>query len=474
MEAAQPSHPSANNDVIKGSNSENELDPKIPSSEEKKKTPLLMKVYGILCVVDGVLTIPLGILFVGLVAWALFYRPDLISVSSDPTLATVLPVVSFIVIMINAGFLIGFGISLLKNHRRNAARWSYVLIVLTILRILLDIMLQGLGEHLIAPAIQLLILLVISVTVDPSLIEERELKRKLRSMEDRDAIEEGTLGRDPEGKGYIELNFFNLFWVFVVCSVLGLLIETVQHMVVVDPGVYQDRAGMLFGPFSPIYGMGAVICGMETEHLMVQGVKRLHDSVWKIEGDRIVAGTYSTAVMAAGGNISLKEVNTKQLKLPLELLRKAGANVREEEFSLHISMKDRPKALSVCTGPYPEFPTDLQSPFMAFLACAKGESRIREQVFEDRFGTAAALRKMGADITCKGKDAWVRGVYPLKGARVKALDLRGGAALAVAALGAEGKTVIEDCSHIVRGYEDICRDINALGGKISWMESDTG
>ena len=218
-------------------------------------------------------------------------------------------------------------------------------------------------------------------------------------------------------------------------------------------------------------GMGAVICGMETEHLMVQGVKRLHDSVWKIEGDRIVAGTYS---MAAGGNISLKEVNTKQLKLPLELLRKAGANVREEEFSLHISMKDRPKALSVCTGPYPEFPTDLQSPFMAFLACAKGESRIREQVFEDRFGTAAALRKMGADITCKGKDAWVRGVYPLKGARVKALDLRGGAALAVAALGAEGKTVIEDCSHIVRGYEDICRDINALGGKISWMESDTG
>ena len=221
-------------------------------------------------------------------------------------------------------------------------------------------------------------------------------------------------------------------------------------------------------------GMGAVICGMETEHLMVQGVKRLHDSVWKIEGDRIVAGTYSTAVMAAGGNISLKEVNTKQLKLPLELLRKAGANVREEEFSLHISMKDRPKALSVCTGPYPEFPTDLQSPFMAFLACAKGESRIREQVFEDRFGTAAALRKMGADITCKGKDAWVRGVYPLKGARVKALDLRGGAALAVAALGAEGKTVIEDCSHIVRGYEDICRDINALGGKISWMESDTG
>lgn len=207
METAAVAKSTSNNQLP-----ENDLDPSHLTPEEKKKTPLLMKVYGILCVVDGVLTIPLGILFVGLVAWALFYRPDLISVSSDPTLATVLSVVSFIVIMINAGFLIGFGISLLKNHRRNAARWSYVLIVLTILRILLDIMLQGLGEHLIAPAIQLLILLVISVTVDPSLIQERELRRKLRSMEDRDAIEEGTLGRDPEGKGYIELNFFNLFW----------------------------------------------------------------------------------------------------------------------------------------------------------------------------------------------------------------------------------------------------------------------
>ena len=238
---------------------ENDLDPRILSPEEKKKTPLLMKIYGILCILDGVATIPLGILFVGMVAWALFYRPDLISVSSDPTLATVLSVVSFVVIMINVGFLVGFGISLLKNRRRNAARWSYVLIVMTILRILLDIMLQGLGEHLIALAIQLVILLVISVTVDPSLLEERQLKRKLRSMEDREAIEEGTLGRDPEGKGYIELNFFNLFWVFVVCSVLGLLIETVQHMVVVDPVVYQDRAGMLFGPFSPIYGFGAVL-----------------------------------------------------------------------------------------------------------------------------------------------------------------------------------------------------------------------
>ena len=173
------------------------------------------------------------------------------------------------------------------------------------------------------------------------------------------------------------------------------------------------------------------------------------------------------------GNISLK-VNTKQLKLPLELLRKAGANVREEEFFSSYFHERPSKKPFLCAQDLIRSSLRIFNPFMAFLACAKGESRIREQVFEDRFGTAAALRKMGADITCKGKDAWVREYIPLKGARVKALDLRGGAALAVAALGAEGKTVIEDCSHIVRGYEDICRDINALGGKISWMESDTG
>lgn len=238
---------------------ENELDPKIPDSEEKKKTPLLVKVYGALCLADGLITIPVAIIFIGMVAWALFNRPDLISISTDPTLATILAVVSFIVTIINAVCLVIFGIALLKNYRRNAARWSYVLIALTILRIVLDIMLQGLGEHLIAPSIQLVILIVISVTADPSLRDERALMRKLRDMETRDAAEKGTLGRDPQGKGYIQLNFFNLFWVFVVCSVLGLILETVDHMVLVDPGVYQDRAGMLFGPFSPIYGVGAVL-----------------------------------------------------------------------------------------------------------------------------------------------------------------------------------------------------------------------
>ena len=230
-----------------------------PFDSPKKKTPLLLKVYGILCILDGAATIPSAIMFVGLLAWAILTHSDAVTISSDPTLATIIAVVDFIVVVINAVCLVVFGIALLKNRRRNATRWAYVLLLLTFVRIVLDVMLQGIGAHLIMPLIQFVILLVIATTFDPSLLEERALQRKLRSMQDRDAAEAGMLGRDPEGKGYIQLNFFNLFWVFVVCSVLGLIIEVIYHMTVVDPGVYQDRAGMLFGPFSPIYGCGAVL-----------------------------------------------------------------------------------------------------------------------------------------------------------------------------------------------------------------------
>lgn len=221
-------------------------------------------------------------------------------------------------------------------------------------------------------------------------------------------------------------------------------------------------------------GMGAVICGMGTDHLMIQGVKTLHDSVWKIPGDRIVAGTYCSGVMMAGGDISLKEVLPEQLEEPLKLFKQAGATVKREKERLSISMEGRPKPLKISTGPYPGFPTDMQSLFMAFLSIAEGESHIEEKVFEDRFGTAASLVKMRADITCKEKIAVIKGVPRLTGTRVKALDLRGGAALVTAALGAEGSTIIEDCYHIKRGYEDICRDLQVLGGRVCWMESDTG
>ena len=230
-----------------------------PKKPDRREIPLILKIYGFLCMADGIVTVPMVFIFLGLLWWAMSAHPDLVSIGDDPTLPVILMAISIVVSLGNAIALIVFGRSLLKNRRRNAARWSHALIATTLVQIILRVMLEGIGTNLIADAIQLVIVLALSVTVDPQLRRERHLKQAMREMTDREADRAGMLGRDLEGKGYIELNFFNLFWVFTVCCVLGLIIETVYHMVVVDPGVYQDRAGMLFGPFSPIYGFGAVL-----------------------------------------------------------------------------------------------------------------------------------------------------------------------------------------------------------------------
>lgn len=237
----------------------NDLDPNTPTPAEQKKIPLVVKVYGFLCLIDGIVTIPTIAMFIGLVAWALNTDPSLITVGTNPTLPVVLLIISLVVTTANAVALIIFGRSLLHNRRRHAARISHVLIATTIVQVLLKLMLSGLDTSIITDAVQLVIVITLSITVDPTLREERKLQRNLRDMVDRQAAEVGMLGRDIEGKGFIELNFFNLFWVFVVCCFLGLIIETIYHMVVVEPGVYQDRAGLLFGPFSPIYGFGALL-----------------------------------------------------------------------------------------------------------------------------------------------------------------------------------------------------------------------
>ena len=237
----------------------NDLDPNLTTPQQRKKLPLLVKVYGLLCLIGGAVTLPLGVFFIGMIEWALITHPEAFASVADPTLATTISVLSFLTSVIIAGALIVFGIMLLRNRRRNAARFSHVLLALNVVQLLCDIMLQGIGPHLLTPFIQLFILLALSVTVDPSLVQERQLQRRLRDLQDREAARAGMLGRDASGEGYIQLNFFNIFWVFVVCSILGLVLETIWHMVVVDPGVYQDRAGLLFGPFSPIYGVGAVL-----------------------------------------------------------------------------------------------------------------------------------------------------------------------------------------------------------------------
>lgn len=240
----------------------NQLDPSVPSTTEAKKIPPIIKVYAVLCTLSGVGTLPSVAVFMWQVITALINGNAAAKLGDNTLVAVGLIVAGIMLSAASAIILIVFGLDLIKDQRRNAARLSYVLIAFTVVELLVDVMLQGIGPFLLRPAVQLVILIALSATVDPTLRQERELQRRLQEMLDRDAAAEGMLGRDETGEGYIKLNYFNLFWVFFVCSVLGLILEEVWHMVVVDPGVYQDRAGMLFGPFSPIYGFGAVLMTM--------------------------------------------------------------------------------------------------------------------------------------------------------------------------------------------------------------------
>ena len=240
----------------------NQLDPSVPSTTEAKKIPLIIKVYAVLCTLSGVGTLPSVAVFMWQVITALINGNVAAKLGDNTLVAVGLIIAGIMLSAASAIILIVFGLDLIKDQRRNAARLSYVLIAFTVVELLVDVMLQGIGPFLLRPAVQLVILIALSATVDPTLRQERELQRRLQEMLDRDAAAEGMLGRDETGEGYIKLNYFNLFWVFFVCSVLGLILEEVWHMVVVDPGVYQDRAGMLFGPFSPIYGFGAVLMTM--------------------------------------------------------------------------------------------------------------------------------------------------------------------------------------------------------------------
>lgn len=240
----------------------NQLDPSVPSTTEAKKIPLIIKVYAVLCTLSGVGTLPSVAVFMWQVITALINGNVAAKLGDNTLVAVGLIVAGIMLSAASAIILIVFGLDLIKDQRRNTARLSYVLIAFTVVELLVDVMLQGIGPFLLRPAVQLVILIALSATVDPTLRQERELQRRLQEMLDRDAAAEGMLGRDETGEGYIKLNYFNLVWIFFVCSVLGLILEEVWHMVVVDPGVYQDRAGMLFGPFSPIYGFGAVLMTM--------------------------------------------------------------------------------------------------------------------------------------------------------------------------------------------------------------------
>lgn len=258
-QAASPADGSPAAEACATAEPQNQLDPSIVTPNERRRVPLIIKIYGVLCALSGLGSIPTIVWYFGVTLNGLVSRTGTVAISDDLMLSTGLVLLGVVLSAVRALALVQFGVSLVKNERRNAAMLSYVLIAFTFVELVVQVMLQGLGTHLVSTGVQLVILIALSATVDPALRQERELQRRLRDMLDREAAREGLLGRDMTGEGYIFLNFFNLFWVFTLCSFLGLVLEEIWHMVIVEPGVWQDRAGVLFGPFSPIYGVGAVL-----------------------------------------------------------------------------------------------------------------------------------------------------------------------------------------------------------------------
>ena len=228
-------------------------------SIDRKRLPLPFKVFGVLCLVAGAASAALMTLTIVLMAIAVVGGEYDLGAS---TATLTIFIINLILYLILAVLFAVFGIRLLRNKRKHAAQGTEAMIFLLAGDIICSIMLNGLGANVIPDAVIAVFLIVMQSYLDPALAGERDLQRKLRDMETREQAEEGTLGLDPTGKGYITLNFFNLFWIFVVASIIGLVLETIYHFAVVDPGQYQDRAGLLFGPFSPIYGVGAVLMTM--------------------------------------------------------------------------------------------------------------------------------------------------------------------------------------------------------------------
>lgn len=211
--------------------------------------------------------------------------------------------------------------------------------------------------------------------------------------------------------------------------------------------------------------MGAQIEGEGTSRIRVRGVARLSGATHRVIPDRIEAGTFLIACAAAGGSIRLTGAEPRHLSALLALLKKAGCKVAADGPVIELAAPKRVRAIDVATKPYPGFPTDLQAPWMALMALARGDSNIHERIFEKRFLHAAELARMGAHLLVEERRVLIKG-GKLSGAPVMASDLRAGAALIVAALAARGRTVIERVYHVDRGYERVEDKLRGLGARI--------
>ncbi len=219
--------------------------------------------------------------------------------------------------------------------------------------------------------------------------------------------------------------------------------------------------------------MGARITGGGTSTLTIEGVESLHPAEHRVVGDRIEAGTYLVAGAITGGPVTVRGVDPAHIEIVLTKLEAVGCGVEVDPEGITVHRDGPVLPVDIQTLPHPGFPTDMQAQFMAMLSLAPGDSIITENVFENRFMFADELMRMGADIRIEGHHALVKGVPALSGAPVRSTDLRGGAALVLAALAAEGETRISDIFHIDRGYDGFCDKLAALGADIRRVRTDT-
>ena len=213
--------------------------------------------------------------------------------------------------------------------------------------------------------------------------------------------------------------------------------------------------------------MGANIEGAGTDQIVIQGVENLNGATFSVMPDRVEVGTYLTAAAMTGGKVKIKEAKPEYISSVISKLEQTGATISFGEDWVQIEMNnEKPEAISLTTGPYPSFPTDMQAQFVSLNAIAKGNSTVTETVFENRFMHVQEIARMGGRISLKGNTAVIEGIGSLKGAPVMATDLRASASLVLAGLVANGSTIIDRIYHIDRGYERIEEKLKILGADI--------
>jgi len=216
-----------------------------------------------------------------------------------------------------------------------------------------------------------------------------------------------------------------------------------------------------------LVAMGARISGAGTDTLVIDGVESLHGAHYQVLPDRIETGTYLLAGAITGGRVKVKDTRPDHLEAVLLKLEEAGAQVNTGPDWIEVDMNGRrPKAVRIHTAPYPAFPTDMQAQFVALNAVAEGTGMITETVFENRFMHVLELQRMGAQIELEGNTAVSVGIPRLTGAPVMATDLRASASLILAALVADGDTIVDRIYHIDRGYDCIEEKLSHLGARI--------